>query len=215
MNSILLPSSSMLRLPFHHPLTHHRLQSLYFANDSCNHCHANCSLLHYPTFRFKLQRSLCTSHQSIAASLPAEEGTIPVMNFEEFAEKDWSFLDSDELNSNDKHNQKIGCIISAGGIEETSRVLVSIASEGFVDQLVETKPCNALLVVHDSLFLLAVIKEKYDKVKCWQGKLTHVPEKWAPFDVVFLYFLPALPFSLDQVFGALAKCCSPGNCECF
>ncbi|KAK9943900.1 hypothetical protein M0R45_009490 [Rubus argutus] len=67
-----------------------------------------------------------------------------------------------------------------------------------------------LLVVHDSLFVLAGIKEKHDKVKCWQGELIYVPDKWAPLDVVFLYFLPAVPFNLGQVFGALAKCFSPG-----
>ncbi|KAH1045905.1 hypothetical protein J1N35_036689, partial [Gossypium stocksii] len=54
------------------------------------------------------------------------------------------------------------------------------------------------------------IKEKYDEVKCWQGELIYVPEKWTPFDVIFLYFLPALPFELDQIFAALAKRCSSG-----
>ncbi|XP_075665109.1 uncharacterized protein LOC142634699 [Castanea sativa] len=97
-----------------------------------------------------------------------------------------------------------------GEIEETSKVLVSIGSEGFLDQLVDSSKCQLLLVVHDSLFLLAGIKEKYDKVKCWQGELIYVPEKWRPLDVVFLYFLPALSFNLDQVFGALAKLCLRG-----
>lgn len=130
---------------------------------------------------------------------------------EDFFEKDWSFLDSDDLISNQDYSQRVGRIIAAGQIEESSRVMVSTASEGFVDQLVDSSPCNLLLVVHDSLFVLAGIKEKYDKVKCWQGELVYVPEKWAPLDVAFLYFLPALPFSLDQVFGALAKCFLPGN----
>ncbi|KAH1072840.1 hypothetical protein J1N35_025168 [Gossypium stocksii] len=56
----------------------------------------------------------------------------------------------------------------------------------------------------------AGIKEKCDEVKCWQGELIYVPEKWTPFDVIFLYFLPALPFELDQIFAALAKRCSSG-----
>ncbi|KAH1107324.1 hypothetical protein J1N35_011092 [Gossypium stocksii] len=62
-----------------------------------------------------------------------------------------------------------------------------------------------------SVFCLATrIKEKYDEVKCWQGELIYVPEKWTPFDVIFLYFLPVLPFELDQIFAALAKRCSSG-----
>ncbi|XP_016572382.1 uncharacterized protein LOC107870380 isoform X2 [Capsicum annuum] len=58
--------------------------------------------------------------------------------------------------------------------------------------------------------LPACIKEKYDMVKCWQGELIYVPEKWTPFDVVFLYFLPALPFELCQILEALRKRCLPG-----
>lgn len=146
---------------------------------------------------------------SIVTALPSDEGG-PV-SVEDFMEKDWSFLDSDDFNSKEDHNQNISRIVSSARIEETSRVLVSIGSAGFVDRLLHTSPCSFLLVVHDSLFVLAAIKAKYDEVKCWQGELIRVPKKWVPLDVVFLYFLPALPFKLDQIFGTLAKCCSPGN----
>ncbi|XP_042479526.1 uncharacterized protein LOC122060494 isoform X3 [Macadamia integrifolia] len=139
----------------------------------------------------------------------SNEGTISVINFEDFAEKDWSFLESDDVNSNEQRD-KAKRIISAGDIEENSRVLVSIGTEDFIENLVDWFPCQLLLVVHDSLFTLAMIKEKYDKIKCWQGELIYVPEKWAPFDVVFLYCLPALPFELDQIFGALVARCSSG-----
>lgn len=156
-----------------------------------------------------LQLSLSTRKTSVGAASPPDEGAVSVINFEDFTEKDWSFLDSDELNFKE-HIQRIDHIISAGEIDESSRVLVSISSEEFVDRLVESLP-SLLLVVHDSLFVLAGIKEKYDMVKCWQGELIYVPEKWAPLDVVFLYFLPAMPFPLDQVFETLAKRCSPGT----
>lgn len=99
--------------------------------------------------------------------------------------------------------------MAAARVEEGSRVLVSTGSEDFVDCLVGLT--RSLFVVHDSLLILACVKEKYDKVKCWQGEVLYVPEKWAPFDVVFLYFLPALPFGLDQVLGSLAGKCAPGG----
>ncbi|GLT96217.1 hypothetical protein SLE2022_138590 [Rubroshorea leprosula] len=162
-----------------------------------------------PSFQSKFSRYSSCKRKWLPGAATPNEGVASVINFEDFVEKDWSFLDSDELNT-EQNKHQINNIISAGEIEGTSRVLVSIGSEGFVDHLVESSPCQMLLVVHDSLFLLALIKEKYDKVKCWQGELIHVPEKWAPLDVVFLYFLPALPFTLDQVFEALAKRCSPG-----
>lgn len=86
-------------------------------------------------------------------------------------EKDWSFLETDDSNSEEVHKQKISRIISAGEIQETSRVMVSTGSEAFVDQIVNSLPSQLLLLVHDSLLVLACIKEKYDMVKCWQGEI--------------------------------------------
>lgn len=136
------------------------------------------------------------------------DGTVSVINFEDAMEKDWSFLEYP--NSSEEHKQKIDEIISAGEIMETSKVLIAISSDEFLDKVVASSNCRQLLVVHDSLFMLACFKEKYDKVKCWQGELLYVPEKWTPFDVVFLYFLPALPFALGQILEALRKRCLPG-----
>lgn len=146
----------------------------------------------------------------MGATAPSNEGEVAVFNFEDFPEKDWSFLETGDINSDEELKRKINLILSAGEIEEDSKVLVSIGSEGFVDQIVNSSTCQQLLVVHESLIVLCCIKEKYDMVRCWQGELIYVPEEWAPFDVVFLYFLPGLPFELDQVFGSLSKRCLPG-----
>lgn len=80
------------------------------------------------------------------------------------------------------------------------------------------KPFELLLVVHESLFELALIKEKFDDgVRCWQGGILEVPQKWANFDAVFICYLPGLGFSTDQIFAAIGTRCSPGNLgtECF
>lgn len=148
-----------------------------------------------------------------AATAPSDQETVSAVDFEDFVEKDWSFLESDETDPGGDFTGKMDRIISAGEVVKTSKVLVSVGSESFVDRLVCSSPCEQLLVVHDSLFTLAFIKEKHDNVNCWQGELMNVPEKWTSFDVVFLYFLPAVPFELDQVLAALAKRCSSGNFE--
>lgn len=142
------------------------------------------------------------------AIAPSNDGTVSVINFEDVMEKDWSFLEYPD--SSERHKQKIDEIISAGEITETSNIMIAIGSEEFVDRVVDSSNCRQLLVVHDSLFMLACIKEKYDKVKCWQGELIYVPEKWTSFDVIFLYFLPALPFELGQIMETLRKRCLPG-----
>lgn len=161
--------------------------------------------------KFSVSRHSFYKRKSLLGAVTSSnEGVVSVVDSEDVAEKDWSFLDSDGLDTEQIKHQ-IDRIISMGEIEESSRVLVSIGSEGFVDCLVESSPCQMMLAVHDSIFSLALIKEKYDdEVNCWQGELICVPEKWAPLDVVFLYFLPAMPFSLDQIFESLAKRCSSG-----
>ncbi|BAT85366.1 uncharacterized protein LOC124826611 [Vigna umbellata] len=138
---------------------------------------------------------------NIDAPISLPEGA-SFVSIPEIVEKDWSVLDCVEQRSVER-------IVSAGKVQEGSRVLVSTGSEDFVDSLVGLT--SSLFVVHDSLLVLACIKEKYDRVKCWQGEIVHVPEKWAPFDAVFLYFLPALPFKLDQILGSLAGKCAPGG----
>nr|XP_043609984.1 uncharacterized protein LOC122581773 [Erigeron canadensis] len=163
-------------------------------------------LINHRLSLLSIQSISASSPKSTVCAVPPSEGTVSVIDFENFVEKDWSFLEAGDLNSNEVADR----IISAGKVGKDSKVLISTGSEGFVDRVVETSPCKQLLVVHDSLFVLACIKEKYDKVKCWQGELIFVPEKWAPFDVVLLYFLPGLPFDLSQVFEALAKVCLPG-----
>ncbi|KAG6429050.1 hypothetical protein SASPL_107089 [Salvia splendens] len=149
----------------------------------------------------------CTRRFPIIA---ANQEAVSEVEFEEFLDKDWSFLEFDDTDTDGEHMQKIDRIISAGNIKETSKVLVSVGSEAFVDRIVCSSPCEQLFVAHDSLLILACIKERYDKVKCWQGELIDVPEKWTAFDVVYLYFLPALSSELDQVLAALAKRCLPG-----
>ncbi|KAJ8900015.1 hypothetical protein K2173_024128 [Erythroxylum novogranatense] len=210
MNSLLLSSPLFIKLHPSYSPTSHPLHPLRISTGGHNITRSRCMPFLQLSAPKKKHFTLLTNHFCTEATFPSSEGSISVIDFQELVEKDWSFIDLDELNSNEDHIEHIGRIISAGGIQENSRVLVSIGSEKFVDHLVKTSSYNFLLVVHDSLFQLAVIKEKYDEVKCWQGELISVPEKWAPLDVVFLYFLPALSFSLDQVFAALAKRCSPG-----
>ncbi|KAL4560725.1 hypothetical protein LXL04_032879 [Taraxacum kok-saghyz] len=200
MNSILSPSSSLSCLPSLHPNPTPLLQS------QPNHK----PFSHSPLFSPLSIQSHFTSPKSSISAVTPTEGSVPVINFEDFPEKDWSFLDAEDITSTEIYKQNTDRIISSAKIEEQSNILISTGSEGFIDRVIDTHSFKQLLVVHDSLFVLACIKEKYDKVKCWQGEVIFVPEKWAPFDVVFLYFLPALPFELTQIFQTLSKVCSPG-----
>ncbi|KAI4348802.1 hypothetical protein L6164_009479 [Bauhinia variegata] len=209
MNSISLGSIHLTSVPARrfHPCL--QVKPHHIHRRCCNGLRLYPVSLPYP-FTKRKRTSLRATESNIDSTIPLDEGATSVVYFEEFVEKDWSVLDSDQPNSKEEFNRNIERIISAGKIEDASRVLVSTGSEEFVDCLIDSSPCNFVLVVHDSLLILAGLKEKYDNIKCWQGEIIYIPEKWAPLDVVFLYFLPALPFKLDQILGSLAKKSSPG-----
>ncbi|CAL9205219.1 unnamed protein product [Musa hybrid cultivar] len=42
-----------------------------------------------------------------------------------------------------------------------------------------------MVAIHASLFVLAVIKESHDRVRCRQGLVDAVPERFLPFDVAW------------------------------
>ncbi|RYR33990.1 hypothetical protein Ahy_A10g048694 [Arachis hypogaea] len=154
----------------------------------------------------KFHQNLQLKHQhvylcGIRHTIPA--GSTSVVYIEEVVEKDWSILDSVQSNSNVEFKRSIEHIVSVGNVAEGSRVLVSTGFEEFVDTLVGL--CKCLFVVHDSLLILALIKEKYDKVKCWQGKIRNGLLLMLFFSIFFLLC------PLDEILGSLAKKCSPGG----
>lgn len=208
MNSLCLSSSILPSTPpLHRSSSFHRLHPHYTFTCCYRHFSASQCLSYSVS-----SKSTRNCWQPVSVVTPSNGGATSGVNFEDFMEKDWSFLETDST-SNEADKMKTNRVISAGEIEKTSKVLVSIGSEGFVDQMVEVSPCQQLVVVHDSLLTLACIKEKYDNVNCWQGELIYLPEKWFSFDAMFLYFLPALPFELGEIFGSLAKRCLPGKVD--
>ncbi|KAK9664620.1 hypothetical protein RND81_14G056800 [Saponaria officinalis] len=167
--------------------------------------------LHTSCIYKSIQFSASNARSSLAcAKIQLEEGLVPVMDLEELGEKDWSFLKVESMKSKHEHDRKVDQIISAGNVVDISKILVSMGSDDFVNRLIESSPSQLLFVVHESFLTLACIKEMHDEVKCWQGGFISAPEKWALFDVVFLYYLPAFPFKLEETFKALACRCAPG-----
>lgn len=197
MNSSSLASFILTPPPckFHHPRFQIKPQPIF------HHPLNSISLNSKSNFSTSLQTLKSSSNLNNPVSIPEENASYVAV--EEFIDKDWSVLDYTGPN--------IDRIISSGKIDENSRVLVSSGSEEFVDCLVGGSKFKSMLVLHDSLLILALLIEKYDNIKCWQGEVTIVPKKWSPFDVVFLYFLPALPFKLEDVLASLAPKCSPGG----
>ncbi|KAG1342666.1 hypothetical protein COCNU_05G008960 [Cocos nucifera] len=129
---------------------------------------------------------------------------------EDLVERDWSFLEPDSFGSDQEWAEKARRIVAAGQIREGSRVLAALPTIGFAGLLADLSPCELLLAVHESLFVLAMIKESHDRVRCWQGEISTVPERFSPFDVVFACYFSGLGVSVDQLLTLLAARCSPG-----
>ncbi|CAL9138044.1 unnamed protein product, partial [Musa acuminata var. zebrina] len=80
-------------------------------------------------------------------------------------------------------------IIAAAEISEGS---CGTPDRGFINRVVESAPCELMVAIHVSLFVLAMIKESHDRVRCRQGGVDAVPERFLPFDVAFVRYFPGM-----------------------
>ncbi|XP_042454478.1 uncharacterized protein LOC122038676 [Zingiber officinale] len=128
----------------------------------------------------------------------------------ELVERDWSFVEEDATNSYEQRADKARRIIAAADVETSSRVLAAFPTASFVDRLVESAPCEHMVAIHESLFVLAMIKEGHDRVRCWQGGIDVIPEKFYPFDSVFVCYFPGMGVTIETLLASLAGKCSPG-----
>ncbi|XP_074320769.1 uncharacterized protein LOC141657431 isoform X2 [Silene latifolia] len=210
MNSLSCTSSLSYPSTYQQYGLHNRLPRLN-TNNLCQYSNSKCCYVRHSDGNTSVSYLPLTARSSLACAknLP-EEGLVAVADFEDLDDKDWSFLGVDSMKSKEEHDRKVDQIIYSGNVVGTSKILISMGSDDFVDRLVESSPSQLLLLVHESFLSLACIKERHDKVKCWQGEFSSVPKKWAPFDVVFLYYLPAFPHQLEETFKALASFCATG-----
>lgn len=133
-------------------------------------------------------------------------------------EKDWSFLDA------------AAAAAAAGGSLPArsrrgplpaSRVLAVTPAPSFVDALLSGHPCELLVAAHESLYVLAGIKEGHDEVRCFHlegggggrggGVVEGVPERFDAFDAVFVCYFPGMGVSAAALLKSLAKRCSKGE----
>ncbi|KAJ6812056.1 uncharacterized protein M6B38_152435 [Iris pallida] len=126
---------------------------------------------------------------------------------DELLELDFSFLESPSAAAADAQSRAIASAEVGAG----SRVLLSFPTVGFGERVAESAPpCELVVAIHESLLVLSMIKEADDRIMCFQGGIGVVPEKFFPFDAVFVCYFPALGISVEELLGSVAKRCSPG-----
>ncbi|XP_010936993.3 uncharacterized protein [Elaeis guineensis] len=155
-------------------------------------------------------RGLSYSPSLRISSTSAVAASASLFPSEDLIERDWSFLEPDSFGPDQEWAEKARRIVAAGQICEGSRVLAAFPTIGFAGLLADLSPCELLLAIHESLFVLAMIKESHDRVRCWQGEISAMPERFSLFDVVFACYFPGLGVSVDQLLTLLAARCSPG-----
>lgn len=128
-------------------------------------------------------------------------------------EKDWSFLESAGAN--------LQSALAAGALSPASRVLALTPTASFVSSLLASSPCELLVAAHESMYVLAGVKEAHDEVRCFHlegggggrggGVVEAVPERFDDFDVVFVCYFPGMGVSAAALLKSLAKRCSKGE----
>ncbi|BAF11355.1 uncharacterized LOC4332127 [Oryza sativa Japonica Group] len=134
-------------------------------------------------------------------------------------EKDWSFLDAAAAAA--AAGGSLPRALAAGALSPASRVLAVTPAPSFVDALLSGHPCELLVAAHESLYVLAGIKEGHDEVRCFHlegggggrggGVVEGVPERFDAFDAVFVCYFPGMGVSAAALLKSLAKRCSKGG----
>ncbi|CAN6285053.1 unnamed protein product [Urochloa humidicola] len=127
-------------------------------------------------------------------------------------EKDWSFLEP--------AGAGLQRALAAGALSPSSRVLAVTPTASFVGALLASSPCELLVAAHESLYVLAGVKEEHDEVRCFHlegggggrggGVVEAVPERFDDFDAVFVCYFPGMGISAAALLKSLAKRCSKG-----
>ncbi|CAL4913427.1 unnamed protein product [Urochloa decumbens] len=127
-------------------------------------------------------------------------------------EKDWSFLEP--------AGAGLQRALAAATLSPASRVLAVTPTASFVGALLASSPCELLVAAHESLYVLAGVKEEHDEVRCFHlegggkgkggGVVEAVPERFDDFDVVFVCYFPGMGVSAAALLKSLAKRCSKG-----
>lgn len=156
-----------------------------------------------------LRLSLTLTPATAKPRLAAMPDDVAVANF---VEKDWSFLESAGAN--------LQRALASGALTPASRVLALTPTASFVRSLLASSPCELLVAAHESMYVLAGVKEAHDEVRCFHlegggggrggGVVEAVPERFDDFDVVFVCYFPGMGVSAGALLKSLAKRCSKG-----
>jgi hypothetical protein len=100
-------------------------------------------------------------------------------------------------------------------------VLAVTPTASFVGAVLASLPCGLLVAAHESLYVLAGVKEAHDEVRCFHlegggggrggGVVEAVPERFDGFDAVFVCYFPGMGVSAAALLKSLAKRCSKGE----
>jgi hypothetical protein len=150
-------------------------------------------------------------HLSLTPAAPRLSAVPDGVAIADVVEKDWSFLDS--------AGASFARALAAGALTPASRVLAVTPTASLVCALLESSPCELLVAAHESLYVLARVKEEHDEVRCFQGGgggrgggvVEAVPERLNDFDAVFVCYFPGMGISSAALLKSLAKRCAKGE----
>ncbi|PUZ42040.1 hypothetical protein GQ55_9G551900 [Panicum hallii var. hallii] len=147
-----------------------------------------------------------------AAAAPRPDAVPDGVAIADVVEKDWSFLEP--------AGAGVQRALAAGALSPSSRVLAVTPTASFVGALLASSPCGLLVAAHESLYVLAGVKEAHDEVRCFHlegggggrggGVVEAVPERFDDLDAVFVCYFPGMGVSAAALLKSLAKRCSKG-----
>ncbi|KAJ1686337.1 hypothetical protein LUZ63_017727 [Rhynchospora breviuscula] len=152
------------------------------------------------------RRHLTSLHLHCAPSI----STSLLVTHQDLNERDWSFVEP----PSEHPRQQLRQVINSASLPSFSRVLVTLPTPRFIDELLDpvhgAEPQH-VVAYHESLLMLSNVKESHDEVRCFQGDVTTVPAKFAPFDAIFVCYFPGMGVSVGELLRSHASLCSSGS----